>query len=110
MTRYDPLRKQLEEQRARLLDMNRAVARDLRAPRNPDSEERATETENDPVLEELDDVSRAQLSQIEGALRRLEAKTYGACESCGEGIDPKRLEALPATPHCTACAAALETH
>jgi RNA polymerase-binding protein DksA len=105
MTRFDPLRKQLVEQRERLLQMNRAVSRDLRAPRNPDSGERATETENDPVLEELDDVSRAQLGQIEGALRRLEAETYGLCEACGVEIDPRRLEALPATPHCTACAA-----
>jgi DnaK suppressor protein len=46
-----------------------------------------------------------ELDQIAGALSRVEAGTYGQCEDCGEGIDERRLRALPATRYCTACQA-----
>jgi len=49
-----------------------------------------------------------ELAQIAGALRRLEAGTYGQCEDCGEVIDERRLRALPATCYCTACQAIQE--
>jgi DnaK suppressor protein len=44
-----------------------------------------------------------ELEQVLGARRRLHDGTYGECVDCGEPIHPKRLEALPATPYCTAC-------
>ena len=57
----------------------------------------------------IDDLTHAQaaqeLEQIAGALRRVEAGTYGQCEDCGEVIDERRLRALPATPFCTGCQA-----
>jgi DnaK suppressor protein len=47
---------------------------------------------------------REQLSDVDGALERLDAGTYGLCVRCGQAINPERLEAMPATPHCIACA------
>lgn len=41
-----------------------------------------------------------RLTEIDEALRRLDAGTYGTCEVCGEPISPERLEALPATAFC----------
>ncbi|MFQ5854686.1 MAG: TraR/DksA C4-type zinc finger protein [Anaerolineae bacterium] len=32
--------------------------------------------------------------------------TYGRCDRCGAQIDPERLEILPATTLCAACARA----
>jgi DnaK suppressor protein len=46
-----------------------------------------------------------EFEQVAGALRRVEAGTYGQCADCGEVIDERRLRALPATRYCTACQA-----
>lgn len=45
----------------------------------------------------------AELEQVLAALRRLDDRTYGRCLDCGKDIDLRRLEAMPATPFCTAC-------
>jgi len=69
-------------------------------------EEEATETaelENRMVMEKriID-----QLAGVENALAKFEKGTYGLCESCGEPIDPARLEALPQATLCMSCKAA----
>ncbi len=43
---------------------------------------------------------RGELADVEHALRRLEAGTYGTCEACGRPIAPARLEAIPAARFC----------
>ena len=52
----------------------------------------------------LRDRSRAELQRIDSALRKLDAGTYGTCESCGNPIAPERLEAIPWAPLCIDCA------
>jgi len=47
---------------------------------------------------------RTRLRQIEEALAKVEAGTYGICEDCGREIDIARLEAIPYTPLCMRCA------
>lgn len=44
--------------------------------------------------------SAAGLDQVEAALARLDAGTYGTCAVCGEAIAEGRLEARPWTPYC----------
>jgi len=44
------------------------------------------------------------LAEIEAALEKLEAWTYGQCEDCGELIAPARLEAMPSARFCITCA------
>ncbi len=60
----------------------------------------------------LDDIKAEhaahEFEQVLAARRRLHDGTYGVCVDCGENIQPKRLEALPATPYCTACQAVHE--
>jgi DnaK suppressor protein len=46
-----------------------------------------------------------ELEQMIAARRRLQDGSYGECLDCGEEIDLRRLQALPATPYCTACQA-----
>ena len=41
-----------------------------------------------------------QLQEVERALRKFDAGTYGKCETCGEDIAEARLEAMPATRYC----------
>jgi DnaK suppressor protein len=47
---------------------------------------------------------RETLIDVDAALAKLEAGTYGHCESCGEDIVEDRLEAMPAARLCMACA------
>jgi DnaK suppressor protein len=43
------------------------------------------------------------LKKIDEAIARIESGTYGVCESCGEQINMKRLEARPVTTLCIEC-------
>lgn len=48
---------------------------------------------------------RHHLAEVDAALARLDAGTYGVCERCGEPVGEARLEALPAARTCIGCAA-----
>jgi RNA polymerase-binding protein DksA len=76
---------------------------DLLETPNPDAEERATERENDEVLEGLGNSGLGELTAIEAALKRIEAGTFGICAKCGSPISPKRLEAVPQAALCEEC-------
>jgi DnaK suppressor protein len=47
--------------------------------------------------------ARELLAQAERALARIEAGTYGSCESCGEPIGKARLQAFPRATLCVSC-------
>ncbi|MGB7979667.1 MAG: TraR/DksA C4-type zinc finger protein [Candidatus Nanopelagicales bacterium] len=44
--------------------------------------------------------ARDHVEEIDAALERLRAGTYGVCEVCGRAIDPARLEARPTARTC----------
>jgi DnaK suppressor protein len=44
-----------------------------------------------------------QYKDIADAFRKLQNKTFGLCEECGEEIDIKRLEVNPLARYCIAC-------
>jgi DnaK suppressor protein len=46
---------------------------------------------------------RERLAQAQRALERLDAGTYGRCESCHETITPERLAAFPSATLCVEC-------
>jgi RNA polymerase-binding transcription factor DksA len=50
----------------------------------------------------------SELADVEAALRRMAAGTYGECVDCGERIAPARLRAYPAATRCINCQGALE--
>ncbi len=43
------------------------------------------------------------LKKIDEAIARIDSGEYGVCESCGEQISMKRLEARPVTTLCIEC-------
>ena len=51
----------------------------------------------------LRDKDVAHLAQVEAAIERLEAGTFGTCIRCGSPIAVERLEALPWAAHCIDC-------
>jgi RNA polymerase-binding transcription factor DksA len=66
--------------------------------------EQATERSNDEVVYNLDTLARAELADIEAALRRIESGSFGICGKCGNEIEDGRLRALPYTRNCAGCA------
>lgn len=77
---------------------------DLAEPGDDDFAEMATESAEDEVLEALGRAGEEEARQINGALERIENGTYGVCVECGAAIPDARLEAIPYTTRCVACA------
>ncbi len=94
------LRDRQRELFARLHKINADIA----TPREADSEEQATQAENDEVLDELGEVGEKELKAIDAALDRITKGTYGTCAKCGEPISEARLAAVPYAPLCQECA------
>lgn len=51
----------------------------------------------------LRDRERVLLKKIDRTLEKIEEGEFGICESCGEEISAKRLEARPVTDLCIRC-------
>ena len=99
------LRRELTDQKARLRKRVFRIERDLRRPHDADSQERATERLNEPVLEALNEHVRAEIEALRATVHRIDQGVFGRCGACGEPIDEARLAALPTTTHCLDCAA-----
>ena len=48
--------------------------------------------------------ARQRLAEVDAALARVAAGTYGTCQRCGTAIPEERLEARPTAAYCVACA------
>ena len=48
--------------------------------------------------------TRSIFEDVNAALERIAAGTFGQCESCGGAISEERLKAIPYTPLCLRCA------
>ena len=94
--------------KARLFELTGRLAEvdsELRKPLSADSEERATDLENQEALEAIENSEMHEIHQIREALKRISEGIYGICAQCGADIDPKRLKALPTATRCISCAA-----
>ena len=104
------LKSRLEAERKRLNE----ELEQLEASANPTDERRegspfgkreeeateALELEKRLVLERR---IKEQIVGVEHALHKFEEGTYGFCDSCGQPIDPARLEAIPEASLCIKC-------
>ncbi len=63
----------------------------------------ATETYDRELDYTLEENSGHVLTEIEAALTRIEAGTYGICTNCVKQIPEERLEALPWATLCIDC-------
>lgn len=57
-------------------------------------------------LSALADAAASELRQVDDALARWDAGTYGICAGCGQPIPAARLEVRPFADRCVACAEA----
>lgn len=103
MSKYTATRTQLQERHAQLLRRVGKIEGDLRSTHDRDSQERASELENDEVLEGLDQMGLAEVRQIQKALSRIDRGVYGICSICGRPISTERLAAMPTAITCVRC-------
>ncbi|MDF2559319.1 MAG: molecular chaperone DnaK [Microbacterium sp.] len=52
----------------------------------------------------LADAAASELRQVDDALARVDAGTYGVCANCGKAIPEARLQARPFAEYCVTCA------
>jgi len=71
-------------------------------------EERGQQERDSAINEGLEQRRQDRISEIDGALARIEAGTYGECQNCRRAIQEERLHSNPTTTLCAACAAAEE--
>jgi DnaK suppressor protein len=109
---FNALRTRLESEQKRLTEeleqlQTSASSADERREGSPfgKREEEATETLELEKRLVLENRIRQELAGIEHALHKFEEGTYGKCDSCGQPIDPARLEALPQASLCLNCKA-----
>jgi len=69
----------------------------------PDSGELAVENVTRDVAIADIDRDTAELADIDAALDRIEAGTYGRCVECGTAIPPARLQQVPEADRCLPC-------
>ncbi|MEV4343791.1 TraR/DksA C4-type zinc finger protein [Actinoplanes sp. NPDC049596] len=48
--------------------------------------------------------ARERIAEVDEALARVDAGTYGTCERCGRPIGEERLAARPSARYCISCA------
>lgn len=65
-----------------------------------DWSDRAKLHQNDDATYSLRQEAVDQLAEVNAALQRLEAGSYGRCEVCGEDIETGRLSAMPEAVRC----------
>ncbi len=68
-----------------------------------DPTDRAAAESDLNFLLRIRDRERKLIQKIQEALQRIEDGSFGYCESCGEEIGDKRLEARPVTTQCIDC-------
>lgn len=101
-------KRKLQEERAETLAELDHLREYLRGEVDADAEEADPDLYEREKTLALIRTLENKLESIEQALRLAEKGIYGICESCGEKIDPARLEALPHTTLCVKCKAQME--
>ena len=106
-------RRELEARRASYeADAARATATALDLTEDGGSQDMADEDgfgEGDTLNVERDRLlvvatdAQAHVVEIDAALARLEAGSYGQCEACGKPIPQARLEVVPEATLCVTC-------
>ena len=108
----DKIRRQLENERKRLMKELEQSATEASRPRQSSEaspfgkrEEEASVTFEMEKRAVLDGHLQKQLQEVEQALEKINDGTYGLCAECGKQINPARLEALPQATLCLDCKA-----
>jgi DnaK suppressor protein len=98
----------LQQQVSRRIFSQEQTMYDMDADRDIERMDRVQEEVAEVTLTALDEQERREMAEIQAALARLEAGTYGVCEACGEALSAARLEVLPTARRCVRCQERME--
>ena len=113
-SRYNELKKMLDDRRRELMNEVQGRIRDVRAEGSKERDvlDQGESSEVD-IQEDIEfaliQMKSETLNKINEALRRLDEGTYGDCFECGDEISEARLRALPFAVRCKDCEEARET-
>jgi RNA polymerase-binding protein DksA len=109
--RQDVLRERLEQERADLLAQIEAFepAPSTTATTGSGETEHIVSGIELGLQSTLDAQAATRLEEIDDALVRLQAGTFGFCERCGAEISGARLEAMPHARLCVSCQREVDT-
>ncbi|MEX2281695.1 MAG: TraR/DksA C4-type zinc finger protein [Gemmatimonadota bacterium] len=107
LAQINALRAELDRQLRKLQGSMRTTARAMRPVQLDESSigriSRIDNLQTQGLTKELQEREQAKLGQINEALKRIEAGTYGVCVVCRKPISFERLEVFPEAPNCAAC-------
>jgi DnaK suppressor protein len=98
---------QLQRERRAIVSQVRDADESFHAITESRQSERGEEAQQERewiALESLEDQQQKQLANIDTALARIEAGSYGICANCGRPVEAERLRAVPTAELCAACA------
>jgi len=115
-TSYAPLRAKLIEERQRVAELIEIEAQrrisltatsDQEGYGNHPGDEGSETFEKEKSLAMQGNL-QVILDEVDAALRKFEAGTYGKCEECGKEIPYERMEARPQSTMCVQCKSKFE--
>ena len=95
----DKLRNRLQTEQKRIKNLS---------PSNPDQADRASLYASKELGGLFCSLIEDELAQVEEALKRIEAGTYGICARCKGDISEARLSVLPSAQYCFKCQKEME--
>lgn len=103
----DKFRKLLVDEKDKILkhleDLEDSSEKDMEIEMTGDTADLASIEINQANIQKIGKREQKLLKKIDQAIARIDDKSYGLCEECGEAIAPGRLMARPVATLCIDC-------
>ncbi|MBN1400446.1 MAG: TraR/DksA C4-type zinc finger protein [Anaerolineae bacterium] len=112
-TKLSDLRHYLEQERGRLtkeIEHSQITTDEERSGYSTHMADDATAVFEQERNVGMQHAQKRLLAEVEDALKRMDAGSYGVCRHCGARIDVARLKAMPTAALCLSCQEQQEQH
>ena len=99
-------REKLQEKKQQILETftkNKSYGMEADGEPSQDIADKAASSYTKEFLFSLSNSERQLLQQVDDALSRIEARSYGVCAACEDSLNLKRLQAVPWATLCIDC-------
>ena len=99
-------REKLKEKKQQILETftkNKSYGMEADGEPSQDIADKAASSYTKEFLFSLSNSERQLLKQVDDALSRIEARSYGVCAACEDSLNLKRLQAVPWATLCIDC-------
>jgi DnaK suppressor protein len=104
--RLKAFRERLLQKKREILEAynkNKSYGKEADGEATQDIADKAANSYTKEFLFSLSNTERNLLQMVDDALLRIDERRFGVCASCGEEMNPKRVEAVPWARLCLAC-------